>query len=237
MSRTGWTVLVVAVVIVVVAAGFEVATRSARPPSPAAGPEEPAAGQQATLLPSSIPPATASEGPDRVARGTTAGGEQHEVADGDEVDALRTLTVDLFFVRPDGQGLSPVSTEIFATAALLDRLKQTVSALTRGPGPDSPLDPVLPVGTSLRDLYLDKGGILYVDFGQELISTWPSGSAAEVLAAGALANTLIVNFAEVRKVRILVAGEEIRTLGGHLDLTLPLTAEPGLVMPWIEREE
>ena len=235
MNRTGWTVVVVAVVIVIVAAGFEVATRSSRVPVSAAGQQRAEAGDAAPSLPTR--PAELPDRPDGGVASTTDRTDNDAVAMAGEVEGLRTLSIDLYFVRPDGQGLSPVRTEIFATAALLDRLKQTVSALIRGPGPNSPLDPVLPAGTPLRDLYLDKAGILYIDFGQELISMLPSGSAAEVQAAGALANTLVLNFAEVRKVRILVAGEEIRTLGGHLDLTLPLAADPGLVRPWIAQEE
>ena len=229
MSRTGWTVAAVAGVVVLVAAGLELATRkstqsASRPPRaapmrpPAANSEKPPA------------PAPGAENPVTGKPEVGAGGP-------DEVDGLRTLEIDLYFLRPDGQGLSPERREIFATAALLDQLKQTVNALIRGPGAGSPLDPVLPAGTPLRDLYLDERGTLYIDFGQELVGRMLSGSTAEIFAAGSLANTLVLNFPEVRAVRILVAGDEIRTLGGHLDLSRPLAADRELIVPWIEREE
>jgi hypothetical protein len=42
-------------------------------------------------------------------------------------------------------------------------------------------------------------------------------------------DTLSVSFAEVRKVKLLIEGEERRDLGGHLDLSRPLKADLSLV--------
>ncbi|MFQ5718645.1 MAG: GerMN domain-containing protein [Acidobacteriota bacterium] len=228
MNRTGWTILATGTVIVLAAAGLEIATRDARRmPSPAAK-EAPGAR-----------PRPGAAGPGDPAPPASAPGEALAPPGADEnaPTTLPTLAIELYFARPDGQGLSPERATIFATAALLDRLKQAVNALVAGPGPDSVLDPVLPTETPLRDLYLDSAGVLYVDFEQDLAVRMMPGSASERLAAGSLSSTLILNFPEVHQVKILVAGEEIRTLAGHLDLSRPLVAEPDLIRPWNETGE
>ena len=100
----------------------------------------------------------------------------------------------------------------------------------RGPTADSGLLPVLPPDTPLRDLFLDASGVAYVDLGQELVRGLPPGSAAELLAVGSLASTLTRNFPEVRGIRILIDGEEVNTLGGHLDLTRDMEPDPTLIL-------
>jgi spore germination protein GerM len=144
---------------------------------------------------------------------------------------LRTREVQLFFARADASGLAAQAATIYETRALLDQMKQTVVALVRGPTGDTELLPVLPADTPLRDLFLDEAGVLYLDLGQELVRGLPAGSAAELLAVGSLANTLSRNFPEVRSIRILIDGEEVNTLGGHLDLTQPLEPDPALILP------
>lgn len=273
MNRTGWTVLAVAGVLVLVVVVFEVVTRKDARTVPA--PDAGGPPSSAALLPELPAPGTKPDLPGTGALDDQAGGAAGEVTDashgqnpsGAETDAsatgpegdpgpdatgrpgedasspgagpgleqpegLRTMEVTLYFVRPDGQGLSPEPVAIFATAAVLDRLKQTVAALIRGPGPGSRLEPSLPAGTPLRDLFLDGQGTLYIDFGQEMISHFATGSATEIHAAASLANTLILNFVEVRRVRLLAMGDDIETLGGHLDLSRSLRANRGLIRPW-----
>ena len=224
MSRTGWTIATVGGVLLLVMAGFEAATWRHR--EPAGSPER--TGSGATRIDPRARPEDKLPAP---------AGPFDATAPGEEADGLPTQVITLYFLRPDGQALSPEPVEIFVTAALLDRLKQTVTALIRGPAPGSGLAPALPAGTPLRDVYLDSAGTLYVDFGQELVSRLPAGSASEVLAAGSLANTLILNFSEVHRVRVLVMGEEITSLSGHMDLSRPLSAEPRLIVPWSRPED
>ena len=37
--------------------------------------------------------------------------------------------------------------------------------------------------------------------------------------------------------RVLVMGEEITSLSGHVDLSRPLSAEPELIVPWSRPED
>jgi hypothetical protein len=144
---------------------------------------------------------------------------------------LRTMDVTLYFSRPDALGLAGEIRPIFETRDMLDRLKQTVAALIAGPALDSPLLPVLPPSTTLRGLFLDTHGTLYLDLGQGLVRDLTPGTTTELMAVGGLANTMSANFPQVKRVHFLIEGEEVRTLTGHLDLTYPVRPDPSLIVP------
>jgi germination protein M len=188
--------------------------------TPAAGAGAPAAGAAAAAGDA----ATTSPAPPALPDGGTPG------APGVNTD-LRTIDVTLYFMRPDALGIAAEKRSIYETTAELDRMKQTVAALLGGPAPGSKLQRVLPAGTPLRDLFVDTNGVAYVDFGQELIRGLPSGSTAEVFAVGALADTLAANFPSIHAVRVLVMGEEVDTLTGHLDLSRPAPVDLTLIRP------
>lgn len=212
MNRNLITLAAVAGVLLTVVIGFQIAVsiKGAPPAAPPAAPTAPAAG----LPPVGGLPSAAGLPP----------GEE-------DATGLRTIEVVLYFSRPDGLGLAPEPRSIFETQALLDRIKQVVAGLIAGPAAGSPLLPVLPAGTPLRDVFLQNDGTLYLDLGQALARDLAAGSQSERLAVGSLVNSLVLNFVEIARVRLLVEGEEIRTLGGHLDLGYPLEADPSLIVP------
>jgi hypothetical protein len=55
------------------------------------------------------------------------------------------------------------------------------------------------------------------------------GTSTEVARVYGIVQTLHANFPEVKCVRILVDGQEVETLLGHLDLSRPLVPEPRLL--------
>ena len=215
MSRTAWTILVVIAVLLVVYIALEWATRDVVQPEEPAGQTPETDGPPTAVTPPEAEPVLISP----------------EEAETEGESGLRTTEVVLYFSRPDGLGLAPERVRIFQTELLLDRIKQLAAALIRGPSSVSRLLPVLPPVTPLRDLFLEPDGTLYLDLGQELVRDLPRGTASERLAVGSLVNTLAMNFPEVRRVRILVEGEEVKTLGGHLDLSYPLEPDLSLIIP------
>ncbi|MFQ5671157.1 MAG: GerMN domain-containing protein [Acidobacteriota bacterium] len=207
MKRVGWTVLAVAGCLALVVLVFELATPGGPPP---AGPP-PTAGRPAGAPPAPPPSQDGNAG--------------------SNPEGLRTLDVILYFLNPDGLSLAPEPRTIFDTAALLDRMKQTVVEVIRGPVADPRLFPALPPATSVRDLYLDASGTVYLDLDQELVRGLPPGATSEKLAVASLVNTLSENFPQVNRLRLLVGGEEVNTLGGHLDLTRSFKADDSLISP------
>jgi hypothetical protein len=72
------------------------------------------------------------------------------------------------------------------------------------------------------------------DFSEALANSIPSGIASEQLAVESIARTLEANIPQVRRLKILIHGQEVETLAGHLDLsgTFPLSPPP---MPAIRK--
>jgi len=122
---------------------------------------------------------------------------------------------------------------IFWTSAVTDRAKQVVGALIEGPIGGSL--PILPAGTQIRELYLLDDGTAFVDFPREILGG-PGGSTSELLTVYAIVDSLALNFSEIHRVGILVEGEEVETLSGHLDLRYPLEPDPSFLDPPLARK-
>jgi germination protein M len=89
-------------------------------------------------------------------------------------------------------------------------------------GPQSPgLLPTVPADTRLLNAY-EIGDMLVLDFTHELQTNHMGGSTSELLTVYSIVNTMTQNMNGIRKIQMLVEGEEIETLAGHLDLTKPL---------------
>jgi len=69
--------------------------------------------------------------------------------------------------------------------------------------------------------YIDDKQMAVLDFNEELIINFPGGSRGEIEFIYFFVNNLCYNFKEIKKVKILVAGNEYKTLSGHLDLENP----------------
>lgn len=66
-----------------------------------------------------------------------------------------------------------------------------------------------------------SGKVAKVDFSRELQKNFAGGSTGEEMLVGSVVNTL-TEFPEIQKVQILVDGQEVETLSGHMDLSQPL---------------
>jgi hypothetical protein len=138
---------------------------------------------------------------------------------------LRTVT--LYFAAADGSGLVAEGREIADCLVENDCLQGTVQALLDGP--IGSLTPVLPPHAVLRGIYV-VGGEVQVDFDRALIDSHPGGSWGELLTVYALADTIAVNFPHLRQLRILVEGDAVETLRGHVDLRQPVAPDFNLVL-------
>lgn len=122
----------------------------------------------------------------------------------------------LFFQESGSEYLGPERRKIFLTNSLTDQAKQIVIELINGPQ-DADLLPTLPRETQVRGLYLDRSGTAYVDLSAEVESLHPGGTAEEIGTIFSLVNSLTYNLPVIKRVHLLVDGEERETLK-HLDL-------------------
>jgi spore germination protein GerM len=131
-------------------------------------------------------------------------------------EAEQTKKVTLFFLREDDGLLIPEEREIRSEAAVTREAEETIAQLIKGS--TSGLVSALPPETKLWRLFVTKEGVAYADFSKDLTVKHPSGSAAEISTVFAIVNTLTYNFKPIKKVFILIDGEEQETLGGHIRL-------------------
>lgn len=138
--------------------------------------------------------------------------------------------VTLFFADPEGRGLVSTDAEVGTTGDPATEAAAAVRSLLAGPPEDAELLRVLPEGVALRSLYLDGKGTAFVDLsglgGQPL-----GGTFGELIAAYALTDTLAFSFPdEVKRVRLLLDGQETPTLAGHVAIEAALTPRRDLVV-------
>lgn len=80
----------------------------------------------------------------------------------------------------------------------------------------------LPRQARLLAAYVDREGRRAVlDFSAELVTGHPGGSASESATLTSILRTVALNFPELETCRILVDGQEVETLAGHLALDAP----------------
>jgi spore germination protein GerM len=89
---------------------------------------------------------------------------------------------------------------------------------------------LFPADTVVRGAFLLPEGIAFVDLGgSTLTQGWGAGSHEELMATYSLVQTVVANFPEVRRVRMLVNGQPAETLAGHVSLARALAPMPSLV--------
>ena len=133
----------------------------------------------------------------------------------------------LFFLAEDDDLLHPEEREILAKPSVEEEASEVVEELIKGS--QSALISPLPPETKLRQVFLTKDGMAYVDFSKEIQDKSLSGSAAEIAAVYSVVNSLAYNFKSIKKVLILVDGEEAETLSGHLNLSQPFVPDYSLI--------
>jgi hypothetical protein len=106
-----------------------------------------------------------------------------------------------------------------------------VRELIKGPAAQTSLR-LFPSDTVVRGAYLLPGGTVVVDLGgPTLTQGWGTGSHQELMAIASLAQTVTANFADARRLRLVVNGTPAETLGGHIGLARSFTPDPSRVEP------
>lgn len=79
--------------------------------------------------------------------------------------------------------------------------------------------------TKLIDLYTDSSGIIYVDLGDELKRNFKGDAAEELNIVAGLYKSIEGAIPGFRAMKILINGNETETLGGHIDISMPVRGE------------
>jgi len=117
----------------------------------------------------------------------------------------------------DESALAPVTIQLALSKDPVLRAKQVLNTLLAGPV-DSDLR-TLPPDAALLSFYFLPDGSAVADFSEALATSSPSGIQSEQLAVDSIARTLEANVPQVKRLKILIHGQELDTLAGHVDLT------------------
>lgn len=128
------------------------------------------------------------------------------------------VKANLFWAADGVSGaLAPQEMELPLSADPVQRSRQLVDALIQSP--PAPAQRTLPADTVLLDFYLLPDGTAIADFADTLSAGTPPGILSEQLAVNSITQTLAASVPQVRRLKILLHGQEADTLAGHLDLT------------------
>jgi hypothetical protein len=113
--------------------------------------------------------------------------------------------------------IAPVQVQLPLSADPVQRSRQVLEALIANPPTNG--QRTLPVATELLGFYVLPDGTAVADFSDALASETPSGILSEQEAVDSIAKTLASNVPSLRRLKILIHGQEAETLAGHVDLT------------------
>lgn len=142
-------------------------------------------------------------------------------------EPLQTRPITLYFLSENDNYLHAEKREIIDHPSVVHQATQAIEALLKG-SQNGLLSPI-PIGTELREFFITKRGVAYVDFSSEIREKHLSGTSAEMGTVFAVVNTLTYNFKTIKKVFILIDGSEKETLAGHVDLSRALVPRYDLI--------
>jgi len=145
----------------------------------------------------------------------------------DDNPAQRDVVIYLPKQNDTDTWLAPVTRTLGPEGGILDG---ALSVLLRA-GQKTDIN-LIPEGARLLSPVKIRRGIAVVNLSSEFADNFSGGSDLEALTLNSIAHTLVKNSGgRVRGVLLMVAGKPIESLGGHFDLTEPITADSTLLGP------
>ncbi len=138
---------------------------------------------------------------------------------GKEDKKPQELAIKVYYPNDAATKLVAVKRKIKTTAAE-DKYTAAIKSLMQGTK-EKGQSTIIPKQAKLRSVKVEKG-VAKVDFSQDIIKNFVGGSTGEEMLVGSVVNTL-TEFPEVKQVQILVEGNSIESLAGHMDLSTPLS--------------
>ena len=113
--------------------------------------------------------------------------------------------------------VAPVTVELALSADPVQRARQVLHELMEDP--PTPQQRTMPPDATLLAFYILPDGTTIADFSDSLASDTPSGIESEAQVVNSIVRTLASNVPNIRRLKILIHGQEVETLAGHVDLT------------------
>jgi hypothetical protein len=140
----------------------------------------------------------------------------------------RKIKARLFYVGDSGMKLTSIERDVAYGEGAVAQAREIIAAQI-APVVE-PLVSAVPPGTALRAVFITEGGEAFVDLSREVVSSHTGGTLGELLTVYTLVNALTENLPAITAVQVLVDGQEVETLSGHIDLRRPLAKN----LTWVE---
>ena len=142
--------------------------------------------------------------------------------------AVARIKATLFFASEDGQRLVPTEREVSLGDSVVAQARSILEAQLTVEAP-APLVSTIPKGTALRGIFVSERNEVFVDLEPSIRAAHPGGSFQEIMTVYTIVNALLTNLPTLQEVQILIGGQEVDTLAGHVDLRRPLRKNESLI--------
>ncbi len=139
----------------------------------------------------------------------------------------REIEVDLYFADPHSDYLVNEKRKIKNAFSQQQKIVKTIEEIIKGPKGNLIL--TVPPTTRLKNVRIDGDGVVWLDFSSNLSQDHPGGSSSEIMTVYSIVNTVLLNFNETTKVRILIDGAKVKTLAGHIDCSKPFVVNKDFI--------
>ena len=143
--------------------------------------------------------------------------------------AVPRIKATLFFASEDGLRLVPAERDVALAEGMVAQARSIIEAQLAAEAPP-PLVSTIPKGSTLRGIFISERNEAFVDLDPTIRSAHPGGTLQELMTVYTIVNALLTNLPNLREVQILIGGQEVDTLAGHVDLRRPLRKNEGLIL-------
>ena len=133
------------------------------------------------------------------------------------VTATDVKTAGQIYWAAGSDKVAPVTVELALSADPVQRARQVLHELMENP--PTPQQRTTPPDATLLAFYILPDGTAIADFSDSMASDMPSGILSEAQAVNSIVRTLASNVPSIRRLKILIHGQEVDTLAGHVDLS------------------
>ncbi len=144
--------------------------------------------------------------------------------------AVPRIKATLFFASEDGQRLVPAELDVALGEGVVAQARSILEAQLVAE-PPAPLVSTIPKDTKLRGVFVSERNEVFVDLEPSIRANHPGGSFQEIMTVYTIVNALLTNLPTLQEVQILIGGQEVDTLAGHVDLRRPLRKNDSLIQP------
>lgn len=142
--------------------------------------------------------------------------------------AVPKIKATLFFASEDGWHLVPTEREVPLAEGAVAQARAVLEAQLVAEAP-APLVSTIPKGSSLRGVFVSDRNEVFVDLDPVIRTSHPGGTQQELMTVYTIVNALLTNLPGLQEVQILIGGQEVDTLAGHVDLRRPLRKNDDLL--------